>query len=364
MKKSSLLILMMTVPWSCADEETTKEPLIRSVRTVVVRNGGAGQARTLSGSVRAGTESRMSFQVAGKVQKLHVRVGQVLKEGELIAELDPTDFDLQLKEAQASAAQARSQFKTASASYERVQALYEHQNASRQDLDNARTQTDSARSALSAISQTVKRLKRQLGYAKLHSPGAGTVTALSVEVNEVVSPGQVVAVVQVGQQLEVAVDVPESLINQIKRADAVEVLVGSKKTKLTGTVYEIGAPGQGATVFPVTVRLKDFDETVRSGMAAKVTFQPRTTSTKVGAPVLPLTAVGEDREGRFVYIVEQESEGLATVQRKPVDLGEILPSGVEVVSGVSSGDVVVTAGVSRIHQGLTVRWSPAERQNP
>jgi multidrug efflux pump subunit AcrA (membrane-fusion protein) len=89
-------------------------------------------------------------------------------------------------------------------------------------------------------------------------------------------------------------------------------------------------------------------------MSADVTFV--FASEKDGLKyALPISAVGEDRKGRFVYMLEKTGDSLGTVHRAPVEVGEILSHGIEIVVGVKPGDLVVTAGVSRIYDGLQVR---------
>lgn len=334
-------------------EEVAEEgpPPLRTVRYLEVSGNAAGQARTFSGVVRAGTESRLGFQVPGQVTEVLVDVGDTIEANQRIAELDPTDYELQLQEARAQAAQARAQARSAAATYERVRRLYETNNSSRQALDEARTGRDVARSAVAAATQGIRRLQRQLEYATLRAPDGGRVSEVSVEAGAVVGAGQVVAVVQVGEQLEVALDVPEAVINQVERGQEVAVQIAANETEVNGTVHEIGVPRQGTTLFPVTVRL-DAAEGVRAGMAAEVTFaledapEPRR--------FVPASAVGEDREGRFVWVVERGGEGRGTVHRRSVEVGAFEAEGIELEEGVEDGELVVTAGVSRISEGLEV----------
>lgn len=348
---------------SCAeDEEVKAEPLLRSVRHVVVTSNSGPTERTYSGALRAGTASRLSFQVAGKVQQVWVKVGQSVKKGDKLAALDPTDFSLQLQEAQASLAQAQAQATSARASYERVSKLYANNNASRQDLDTARAQRDGATSAANAGVQGVRRLQRQLGYTQLAAPAAGSISELNIEVSEVVAAGQVAAVLQVGDQLDVAVDVPGAEVTRISEGDKVAVRIDVQDgAKLPGIVSEIGVPKQGSTVFPVTVRLEEKRDDVRAGMAAEVTFQFATKKSATAKYVLPTTAVGEDRDGRYIYLLGDIQDGVGIVRRKPVEVGEIGAKGLAIVSGVSDGDRVVTAGVARIHDGLKVRVPEAKK---
>jgi len=351
----SALVVLVAVT-GCT-EEIEEPEVIRPVRYLRVESSDAVRQRTYSGVARAGQESRLSFQVSGQVLEVPVNVGDQVKKGDTIARIDPADFSLQLQNAQAAAAQSKAQERNAKATYERTRALYENQNASRQDLDADRTAYDSARAALASANQQIRLRQRQLGYTHLQAPEAGTIATVDIEVNEYVQAGERVATLLAGEQIEVSVPVPSSVIRNIERGDDVEVhfdvLEGDQA--LPGKVTEVGVSSvSGATTFPVTVRLTEGERLVRAGMAADVTFL---FASEGSGPrfALPLSAVGEDREGRFVFKLKDVANNLGRVERSPVEVGEILSSGIEVLSGVAPGDLVVTAGVSRIYDGLQVR---------
>jgi RND family efflux transporter MFP subunit len=339
----------------CEDEPEDPE-VIRPVRYVMVEGSDSATQRTFSGVAKAGQESRLSFQVSGQVLDVPINVGDTVKKGQTIARMDPADYALQLQNAQASAAQSRAQERNAKATYERTRALYENQNASRQDLDADRTAYESGRAGLEAAHQQIRLRQRQLGYTHLKAPEAGTLATVDIEVNEYVQAGELVATLLAGDQIEVSVSVPASVIRSIERGAEAKARFNSLEGKvLAGTVTEVGvASVGGATTFPVTLRLTEGQDQVRAGMSADVTFVFE--SAKDGPKyALPISAVGEDRKGRFVYMLQSEGEGLGTVHRSPVQVGEILSDGIEILEGVKPGDLVVTAGVSRIYDGLQVR---------
>ncbi|MDH3200611.1 MAG: efflux RND transporter periplasmic adaptor subunit [Myxococcales bacterium] len=339
----------------CKDKAEEPE-VIRPVRYVVVEGSDAAKQRTFSAVAKAGQESRLSFQVSGQVLEVPVNVGDTVKKGETIARMDPADYSLQLQNARSSAAQSRAQERNAKATYERTRALYENQNASAQDLDADRTAYESARAGLASANQQVKLRQRQLGYTHLKAPEAGTIATVDIEVNEYVRAGELVATLLAGGQIEVSVPVPASVIRSIQKGDTAQVrfdVLGGKI--LRGEVTEVGvASVSGATTFPVTVRLTEGETLVRAGMAADVTFVFASEGTGPKY-ALPISAVGEDRQGRFVFKLEQTSDGLGVVHRSAVEVGEILSDGIEIRGGVAPGDLVVTAGVSRIYDGLEVR---------
>ena len=366
MAKKPTLLAMAAMLATLGCEDVQEEPeIIRPVRYVVVEGSDAATQRTFSGVAMSGQESRLSFQVSGQVLSVPVNVGDTVKKGDTIARMDPADYALQLQNAQASAAQARAQERNAKATYERTRALYENQNASRQDLDADRTAYESARAGLGSATQTVRLRQRQLGYTHLRAPESGTLATVDIEVNEYVQAGTLVATLLAGEQIEVSVSVPASVIRSIKKGAAAEARFDSLGGKaLRGTVTEVGVASMaGATTFPVTVRLSEGQDQVRAGMAADVTFI--LAAAKNGPKyALPTSAVGEDREGRFVFKVERGEGALGIVHRSPVEVGQLLSDGVEIFAGVEPGDLVVTAGVSRIYDGLQVRMPAKPGSEP
>jgi multidrug efflux system membrane fusion protein len=356
LNRITVVLLATLVSVAGCKEETEEPELIRPVRYIKVEGRDAGRQRTYSGVAKAGQESRLSFQVSGQVVSLPVSVGDVVKKGQTIARMDPTDYALQLQNAQASAAQSRAQERNAKAKYQRTQALYENQNVSKQDLDADRTAYESARAALAAANQQIRLSQRQLGYTHLQAPESGTLATVDIEVNEYVQAGALVATLLAGDQIDVSVSVPASVIRNVERGAEAEARFSSLGGKsFRGSVKEVGvASVSGSATFPVTVRLTEGQKEVRAGMAADVTFK---FASREGAPkyTLPAAAVGEDREGRFVFKLEKTTDGLGVVHRSPVEVGELLSDGLEIVSGIEPGDLVVTAGVSRIYDGLEVR---------
>lgn len=340
----------------CAEKEAPKPPLVRSVRYVVVEKTDESGARTFSGALEAGNESQLSFQVAGRIDKLPIRAGQRVKSGQVVAELDDTDFDLQLREARANAAQAKAQRDNADANYSRVRRLYESRATSRQDLDAARAQRDTSRSAYVAAVEAVARIKRQLGYTRLVAPADGIVNAVLPEVNEVVSAGQPIAVLQAGDALKAAVDVPESFVRLLSLGAPAKVKVAAVKAEVDGVVQELGIAEQGTGLFPVMVKLSTDPKDARPGMVAEVVLTPPADAavTPEGLRV-PLTAVGEDRDGRFVFRVEGEPGSEGVVRRTAIETGKLTASGIYLTKGIEVGQRIVVAGVSRIKDGQTVR---------
>lgn len=351
------LWVMLLLP-ACEREEPQQEPIIRPVRTYQVFSAGGTRVRTFSGAAQAGLESRLSFRVPGTVQGLNVKVGEHVRAGAVIAELDPTDYRLQEEETEASLERARADLRNAEAKYARVRALYENRNASRDDLDAARAGAESARAQVDSIRKRLELARSQLRYTSLKAAMDGAIAEVRVEVNENVQAGQTVVLLTSGARPEVEVAVPEILIARVEEGSKVSVTFDAIPGRtFSAVVTEVGVVTGMSTTYPVTVRLEKDEPGVRPGMAAEVAFRFESQDDRERY-LLPPVAVGEDLEGRYVFVVEPDESGFGTTHRRSVTVGELREEGIEILEGVSDGDLVVVAGISKITDGQKVRLLP------
>ena len=355
---------LLAVLAACGEEPAADEPLIRPVRTARVLSTGSEQVRTFTASTAADAEIALSFKVPGTLKRLRVRVGDEVKEGQLIAELEPSDYALKQGEAKATRTLRLAEQRNAKAQYDRVRALYENNNASRTELDSARARAESARSLLEASSKKLELATKQLSYTRLEAPVDGHVAEVPGDENENVAAGQTAVVLASSALPKVKIAIPALLISQVSRGDRVRVSLASVAgSPLPATVTEVGVTaGAGRTTFPVTAQLHENHPGIRPGMAADVEF--RFAGDGQARLLVPLVSVGEDRKGRFVFIFEPEANGLGSARRRAVEVGAVSSEGLEILSGLSEGELVITAGVRRIQDGLQVRLleAPGSRE--
>jgi RND family efflux transporter MFP subunit len=343
---------------SCGPKEEPPPPPLRPVRFQEVYSTGGQRTRTFSGTAQADVETSLSFRVGGNIQRRLVQTGDRVEAGQLISELDATDFELQVQEAEASLIQAEARARQVEADYDRVRGLYENRNASKADLDAARAAAESARAQIDASVKRLEQARSQLSYTRLRAPTSGWIASVSVEINENVRDGEQVALLTAGSRPQVNVAVPESLIGEIQRGEDVTVTFDALPGRtFPARVTEVGvAAVELGSTFPVSVQLRDETADVRSGMVADVAFTFGVEDERERYWVPP-QAVAEDRDGRFVFIVDPTETGRGVVRRKSVTVGELTGEGLEVLTGLEDGDWVVTAGVSQIHDGLVVKLS-------
>lgn len=339
----------------CA-EEVAVEKVLRPVRSQVVTTSGAARVRSFAGVAKAGLESQLSFRVAGTVERVPVTVGATVKRGQVLARLDPTDYELKVQEAVAGRAQAKAAERNAEADYDRVRGLYENNNASLRELDGARATAESSQAQVEAAEKRLEQARQQLSYSTLRAPVEGQVASVDVEVNENVNSGQKLFLLTAGSDIDVEVAVPGALISDIDVGQPVEVAFDALQgRRFPARVTEAGVAAVGAaTTFPVTVRLEKADPDIRSGMSAEVHFAFGGEG-ETERMLVPAVSVGEDRDGRYVFVLEKDVEGRGVVRRRQVSVGELTGEGIEILSGLEEGERIVTAGVRRLSDGEEVR---------
>jgi RND family efflux transporter MFP subunit len=346
---------------SCNKQKAQPAEVLRPVKYQPLYATGGTRIRTFSGVAKPGVESNLSFKVGGTIQRVAVKVGDTVQSGKLIATLDPRDYELKVQELQASLQQSQAQARNARASYERTQSLYESRNASINDLDAARAASESAEAAVQSLQKRLEQAKLQRGYARLEAPIAGAIAEVNVDVNENVRAGQTIAVLTSGAQLEVEVGVPEILIARVREGDAVSITFDALgDQKLPGRITEVGVASTGAvSTYPVTLTVLEQNANIRAGMAAEVAFTFKSDDQRERF-IVPPVAVGADRDGRFVMLVRpSEEEGVGVVERHNVTIGELTSEGLEISGDIADGDNLITAGVSKIHDGMKVKFHAA-----
>ncbi len=354
--RCSIAVLAAWLISGCEPASEEAEIPLRPVRYMQVTDVNASPSRTFSGTSRSTRVSRLSFKVSGTVVGIPVEVGDRLNAGDLLARLDPSSFDLQVQQSQASLVQAQANERNASANYERFKGLYENRNASRNDLDSARAEAESGKAQVRAAQKALELAELNRSYTVLRAEEACSVASVDVEVNENVNAGSQVTLVNCGDDLEIELGIPDSLIASVNKDAEVSIRFDAiADTGFNGIVTEVGITSEsGAPTFPVIVAINGQDERLRSGLSADVTFR-FATSGRTDAYLLPLSAIANSGNDPFVFVAQADGDdGQATVVKRAVEIGELTELGIEVLRGIRPGDLVVTAGVSVIRDGQRV----------
>jgi multidrug efflux system membrane fusion protein len=355
LKIAMIIVGVVVLLAACSEPPAVEETLIRPVRYTEVVAGGALQQRIFSGVAKAPLEADISFKVPGNITKINVVVGDAIASGQPVASLDPTDYDVQLIEAEASLQRARAELRNAESIFERTRELYENRNVSKSELDNARAGSESAGAFVRAVEQQFEAARLRLSYTELSSPQACTIASRYVEENQNVSAGQPIVRVNCGECVELIIDVPAAWIGRMTLGTDARVEIPSLgKRSFRAIVSEVGvAADRGASTYPVKLAVSQDCDDIRSGMAANVEFSMA--GLQANGMTVPFVSVGEDRDGNYVFVLEPaEGETYRAIRRRIEIEQTPSPAGIGVVSGLIVGELIATAGLRRLTDGQVV----------
>jgi len=349
-------------------EEPMAPPASRPVKIYTVDGGAAQAVRQFPARVDASQRAEMSFRVAGRVQEIAVREGDMVSEGNLIARLDPTDYQITLEDRQAT-------FDNAERNFVRGKELIVDGNISRIDYDRMEANYRTSEAALSQA-------RKDLEYTEMLAPFEGRIARRLVENFEEVLAKQTVFHLQNVNALDVIINLPESLVRSVRansRVNDLEEAVGTRRNKLPAwvnfgdradtqfplTIKEIATKADEQTqTYQVTFTMSSPEDfTVLPGMTASVSVDFADIIVGDGAKWVPVRAVQADTElGPRVWVLNPES---MTVSSRDVSIGRMSEGRIEITGGLEGGEEIVEVGAPYLAEGMRVtRMAKAEQAIP
>lgn len=346
----------------CSGEEDaqaqTTEEIVRPVKLLTIEATNAVNIRRFPAELQASEEADLAFRVGGQIIKLDAISGQRVKKGQLLATLDPTDYQLQVELAEANQQLAQAQF-------ERIQTMLKQNAATRSQFDSAKANLDQSNNAL----QTAR---NQLKYTKVYAPFSGVIASVDTENFQYVSATQKLMHIQDIDNLEVSFQIPENLVASIRSTKSgytpqvtidvapEDVLYGKYKEHKT-------TPDVSTKAYDVTLsllRTGQSQHTLLPGMTANVDIDLEQLLGSVKHFTVPVEAVlrqentttGEAESAVWVY-----NKATQKVEARAVKLGVLQGNSIEIIEGLKVGDQVVTAGVHTLTANMMVRPWTRER---
>ncbi len=334
---------------ACSKPAPTEEP-VRAVKVLTVAPQGMTAGADYAGEVRARVESRMGFRVAGKLVKRQAEIGQRVRPGQVLAQLDPQDYRLAAEATRAQLLVATTNRDLAGAEYKRYKDLKDQNFVSGVELDRREASWKAASAQVEQVQAQLAAQGNQSAYTTLVADVAGIVTAVEAEPGQVVAAGTpIVRIAQDGPR-DVLFSVPEDLLKSLTTGSAVDVKPWSAGAPSRGVVREIAALADPVTrTYLVKVAL---DSSASPPLGSTVTVAPQALSTR-GLPVikLPTSALKQDGKTSAVWVLDGTS---MTVKSQPVQLVAADGNDVVVGGGLTPGMQVVVAGVHVLSEGQKV----------
>lgn len=351
---TTLLVLVS----ACSRPAPAPEP-VRAVRTLVVAPASVGALHEYAAEVKARTESRLGFQVPGRLLRRMVEVGQTVRAGQPLAQLDPQDLRLAQAAAQAALAAAQVNAAQAGADLRRFRDLHRQGFISAAELQRRETGATAADAQLAQARAQAAVQGNQAGYSRLLAPAAGVITVTEAEPGAVLAAGQPVLRLAHAGARDAVFAVPEDAVAALRRMQG---RVGVLKVQPWGggepwpaTVREVAAAADPATrTFLVKAELGPVPAELGQTLTVRLPLPPRD-----GLIRLPLSALRELGGQTVVWALDAAT---MTVQARPIQLAGAEGNLALVSGGLVAGAEVVTAGVHVLTEGQKVaRYAAAGR---
>jgi len=334
---------------ACSRPEPPQEP-VRAVKVLSVGTSSFQSAAEFAGEVRPRIESRLGFRVAGKITRRQAELGQRVQAGQVLAQLDPQDYQLAAEVARAQLTAASTNLDLAAADFKRYTQLKNQNFISGAELERRETALKSAQAQFDQAKAQLSSQGNQARYTTLVADVSGVVTAVEAEPGQVVTAGApVVRIAQDGPR-DVVFAVPEDKVAAIRPGSEVAVRVWAENRSLAGKVREIAASADPVTrTYTVKVALEGGQP---PALGATVYVAPQALS-HAGAQVikLPTSALRQDGQQTAVWLLDKAS---MTLKSQPVQITTADGNEAVVNTGLQPGQLVVVAGVHVLQAGQKV----------
>ncbi len=334
----------------CSRPQPAPDP-VRAVRTLVVQTDRVGGERSFAAEVRARTESRLSFQVPGRLVRRMADVGQLVSAGQPLAQIDPQDLRLAQSAAQAAVVAAEVNAAQAGADLRRFRDLHAQGFISAAELQRRETTARAAEAQMAQARAQADVQRNQTGYATLLAPAHGVVTATDAEPGAVLAAGQAVLRLAHAGPRDAVFSVPEDEVEGVRRLQgrvgALRVRGWGRNADWPATVREVAAAADPATrTFLVRADLGTASAELGQTATVALPLPPRD-----GLIRLPLSAVREQGGRTVVWVFDPQA---MTVKAQAIQIAGTDGNFALVGGGLTPGAEVVTAGVHVLSEGQSV----------
>ena len=334
---------------ACSPAAAPQEP-IRAVKVITVGASSFESTPEFAGEVRPRIESRLGFRVAGKLVRRQAELGQRVKAGQVLAQLDPQDLRLAADSARAQVAAAQTNRELAAADFKRYATLKDQNFISGAELERRETTLKAAQAQFDQAQAQFSAQRNQAGYATLVADVAGVITGIEAEPGQVVAAGSpVVRIAQDGPR-DVVFSVPEDKIAMVRAGSDVSIRIWAGDKTLAGKVREVSASADPVTrTFQVKVSVEGPDA---PALGSTVSVLPQSLG-HAGTTVikLPTSALRQEGITTAVWVLDPQS---LTLRSQPIQIATADGNEAVIASGLRPGMLVVSAGVHVLSPGQKV----------
>ncbi|MEM8791714.1 MAG: efflux RND transporter periplasmic adaptor subunit [Pseudomonadota bacterium] len=349
------------------EEEASVDPPIRGLVTTTVEAMDRTTIRRYPGVLEPREVNILSFEVGGRLGRLELVVGQLVGEGDLLAELDDQSFLVTIENRIASVEEAEANLAQAEDDLERSETLLASGTGTRVRRDEDLTEAKTRRAQLTQARKDLASAQEDLKDTKLFAPFGGIINAVEVDSFATVTAGQEVLSIYQAADFEVSFSVSFDVVADLVVGTPATIrLADDPSIVLDGVVSELGERADTVSSFPVVVRITEENPLIKAGMAVEVAFEFELPAER--GFLIPITAAIPEGQipddagpGDVVPVpVFVFDEASSTVQRRVVTMAGLRGNQFLIIDGVEPGERVATKGVSFLREGMQVKLLDAE----
>jgi len=344
MKKINLILGLTVVILisGCGEEKSTGNKISDSkksikVKTIIVEEPTQNIILGYSGIIVPTLAIPLSFQLPGSLNKIYVDEGDHVRKGQTLAELDKTSFQNIFLAAQAMQNQAKD-------AYDRLKTV--HDKGSLPEI-----QWEEIKSKLEQANSSAQIAKQNLDNCSIIASTQGIIGSRNAEVGSTIIPGNPIFKLVIIDEVFVRVSVPENEINRIKKGQIVRIQIPAiGNDSYSGQVEKIGVMANPISkTYEIKIRVKNTNLKIKSGMVSNVEIIIQDPNSKITIPYQAVIKNGDDHN--YVFKVNSKTN---TVEKKIVEVGELSNNMIQIISGVSVGDILVVEGQHKLADNYTV----------
>lgn len=366
--RASAVFALASLLFACFPEKSENEdetPPVRGLITTLVSDAEEVTVRRYPGVLEPGEVNLLSFEVGGRLGRVNLDVGERVSSGQLLAELEPEQFETIIENRRAAVEEVRASLAQAESDLARSEALLESGTITVVRRDQDATTVAQARAQLVQAEKNLATAEQDLGDSKLFAPFDGIIDSIEVDSFATVGAGQTVLSIYQQSEYEVSFTVSFDVISQLIVGTPATVRLADDPTiSLEGVVSELGERAGQVSSFPVVVQLKESAPIIKAGMAVEVGLEFSLPSAR--GHLLPMSAVIPGTEipadakpneplALEVFVYDPDTR---TVQQRSVTMAGIRDNRFLIIDGLSEGERVATKGVAFLREGMEVSLLP------
>ena len=338
---------------SCSKKEESLPPKDLdpiAVETIKTTISTQTKSFNVSGNIQAEEEINISTRMMGYIQNINAEVGDYVRKGSVLVNINNADLQAKLAQVKASIRQAEVGVENAQKDFNRVTKLHEQNSVSQKELDDITTYYNSAKAGLEAAQQMENEVNAQFAYSRITAPFSGRITNKYANTGEIANPGMPILSIARTSNYQAVAMVPENQISSLSKGQKAKVLLKALDKEVMRTIDEISISSNHAGgQYIVKLNLDKHEHKLYAGMFSTITFEGGAAG-QTTQILIPENSLIKQGALKGVYTVGANNKVILRWLR----IGRKYGNQYEVLSGLNEDETLVVSSESRLFNGAPV----------